>query len=90
MLTMKVTRYFTNGEVEVCSSLTFDVLNNDVDNATKAVCNTLDYDFDLPDLDGDFPWREMTDDEAKDYQKRQEPEDVETRRERIYADEDDE
>lgn len=84
MLTMKVTRYFTNGDVEVACDLTFDVLNNDLDNSTKAIRNTLGYEFELPPLEGRYAWREMTDDEAKDYQQRQEAEEKTMRRDMLH------
>ncbi len=90
MLTMKITRYFTNGEIEMAHSLSFDVLNNDPEKAAKAVSNTLAFEVDFPDLGGDAAaWREMTDEEAKDYQERQEAEAKEARLARMSDEDED-
>jgi hypothetical protein len=89
MITLKSTRYFTNGDVEVSHALTFDVLNNDVDKAAQAIRNHLAYEVELPPLEGEHPWREMTDAEAADYQKRQEEEEKEARLSRVLAEDED-
>jgi len=87
LVNITVTRYFIDGnETEVEWTPSWLAVPEKVNDAVKTAMEAPIPD--LPDMVGN-PWREMTDDEVRDYIKRKEDEQRENRRAHAY-DEDDE
>lgn len=90
MLELKMTRFFTCEGVNLAYAVTVNA--KDLELGTKAVTQFLAAEvstLELPPM-GDEAWREMTDDEAREYQKDQEQEQRATRLSRDSFEDEDE
>jgi hypothetical protein len=86
MLTMKLTRYFTCEGVNAAYTLSWDVLSHSDPLETIRKFRTMEVV--LPPMGDGATWREMTDEEAREYLEEEKRDQEEARRARMMADED--